>query len=73
MLKINPRTKHFYHFFCSKTVLDWRAKGVRVIAWTVNHPLEKQHFSRTLKITYLTDTLIGEATAHLTHHSNQVP
>lgn len=43
---------------------DWRDRGVRVIAWTVNQPVEKQHCSRILKITYMTDTLIGETTAH---------
>lgn len=46
-------------------VNQWRNKGVRVMAWTVNSPLEKQYFSRTLKITYLTDTLVGESTAHM--------
>lgn len=54
----------------SKTILDWRAKGIRVVAWTVNHPLEKQYCSRVLKITYLTDTLIGEATAHLQNQNS---
>ncbi|GJQ88100.1 hypothetical protein Trydic_g13110 [Trypoxylus dichotomus] len=43
-----------------RTVQDWREKGVRVIAWTVNHPVEKQHFARVLKVTYMTDTLTGE-------------
>ncbi|GLV31947.1 uncharacterized protein CBL_07707 [Carabus blaptoides fortunei] len=47
-----------------KVVNDWRNRGVRVIAWTVNHPVEKQHCSRILKITYMTDTLIGETSAH---------
>ncbi|KRT84830.1 hypothetical protein AMK59_1171, partial [Oryctes borbonicus] len=46
---------------CGRTVQDWREKGVRVIAWTVNHPVEKQHFARVLKITYMTDTLTGES------------
>lgn len=43
---------------------DWREKGVRVIAWTVNHPVEKQHLARVLKVTYMTDTLTGESTTH---------
>ncbi|KAK5649904.1 hypothetical protein RI129_000933 [Pyrocoelia pectoralis] len=47
-----------------KVVADWQAKGVRVMAWTVNHPVEKQYFAKTLKITYMTDTLTGESTVH---------
>ncbi|XP_049959353.1 glycerophosphodiester phosphodiesterase 1 [Schistocerca serialis cubense] len=43
-----------------ETVRKWKERGVRVIPWTVNHPLEKQFFSRILKITYMTDTLDGE-------------
>ena len=38
----------------------WKERGVRVIPWTVNLPLEKQYCRRILKVTYLTDTLIGE-------------
>lgn len=48
----------------SELILDWRKKGVRVMAWTVNTPVEKQYCARTLKITYLTDTLTGEMTTH---------
>lgn len=53
-----------YELISSKILNDWREKGIRVIAWTVNHPVEKQHFSRNLKLTYMTDTLIGESNAH---------
>lgn len=35
---------------------------MRVIAWTVNAPAEKAHFTKILKVTYMTDTLVGEAT-----------
>ncbi|KAK9879010.1 hypothetical protein WA026_003824 [Henosepilachna vigintioctopunctata] len=42
-----------------KTVLDWKNKGVRLMAWTVNSPIEKQFLAKILKITYLTDTLTG--------------
>ena len=38
----------------------WRERDVRVMPWTVNLPLEKQYCRRILKVTYLTDTLIGE-------------
>ncbi|KZC14714.1 PREDICTED: glycerophosphodiester phosphodiesterase 1 [Dufourea novaeangliae] len=41
-------------------VQTWHNRGVRVMAWTVNLPSEKVHFSRHLKITYLTDTLLHE-------------
>ena len=47
-----------------ETVLQWRERGVRVMVWTVNSPIEKQHITRNLKITYLTDTLTGEASVH---------
>jgi hypothetical protein len=39
----------------------WKERGLRVLPWTVNLPLEKQYCTRILKVTYLTDTLIGEA------------
>ncbi|EZA61238.1 hypothetical protein DMN91_004865 [Ooceraea biroi] len=38
-------------------VEQWCDRGIRVMAWTVNRPTEKTHFSKFLKITYLTDTL----------------
>ncbi|XP_011686913.1 PREDICTED: glycerophosphodiester phosphodiesterase 1 [Wasmannia auropunctata] len=40
-----------------RVIERWRDRGVRVMAWTVNRPTEKTHFSRFLKVTYLTDTL----------------
>lgn len=54
---------------CSEVIQNWRSKGVRVIAWTVNSPIEKQYIYRTLKIPYLTDTLTGETTVHNTMQS----
>lgn len=53
------------YVFFRKAILDWRQKGVRVICWTANSPTDKQYFARSLKITYLTDTLTGEATTHM--------
>ncbi|XP_069701333.1 glycerophosphodiester phosphodiesterase 1 isoform X2 [Periplaneta americana] len=44
----------------AEVVRRWKERGVRVMPWTVNLPLEKQYFSRILKVSYLTDTLIGE-------------
>lgn len=52
------------NYFYSEAMYNWRSRGIRVMAWTVNHPIEKQHFSRNYRLTYLTDTLIGEASAH---------
>ncbi|XP_063976720.1 glycerophosphodiester phosphodiesterase 1 [Diachasmimorpha longicaudata] len=43
-----------------KIIAEWRRRGIRVIAWSVNLPSEKLHFSKTLKIAYLTDTLLAE-------------
>ena len=45
---------------CREVVRLWRERGVRVMPWTVNLPPEKQYCRRILKVTYLTDTLIGE-------------
>jgi len=39
---------------------DWQQKGVRVVAWTVNNPVEKLYFESSLKITSMTDTLGGD-------------
>ncbi|CAH1109392.1 unnamed protein product [Psylliodes chrysocephalus] len=49
---------------CRDTISMWNSLGVRVIAWTINSPIEKQHMTRNLQITYLTDTLTGENTIH---------
>ncbi|XP_017876714.1 glycerophosphodiester phosphodiesterase 1 [Ceratina calcarata] len=43
-----------------RIVKEWAARDVRIIAWTVNLPSEKLHFSRLMKVTYLTDTLLVE-------------
>ncbi|CAL1676833.1 unnamed protein product [Lasius platythorax] len=40
-----------------RVIERWCERGIRVMAWTVNRPSEKTHFSRLLKVTYLTDTL----------------
>ncbi|XP_057337596.1 glycerophosphodiester phosphodiesterase 1 [Microplitis mediator] len=39
---------------------EWKTRGVRVLAWPINLPSEKIHYTKTLKITYLTDTLLTE-------------
>lgn len=41
-------------------IQQWGDRNVRVMAWPVNLPSEKLHFSRLLKVTYLTDTLLAE-------------
>lgn len=43
--------------YCRRIIEGWRDRGVRVMAWSVNRPTEKTHFSKFLKVTYLTDTL----------------
>ncbi|KAK9502884.1 hypothetical protein O3M35_011571 [Rhynocoris fuscipes] len=43
----------------AEVVLYWRARNVRVYAWTVNNPLEKLHLTRNLGVGYFTDTMLG--------------
>ena len=43
-----------------RVIQVWHDRNVRVMAWTVNLPSEKLHFSRLFKITYITDTLLVE-------------
>ena len=38
-------------------VADWKDKGVKVMAWTVNNPLEKAYLRHVLGVQCLTDTL----------------
>ncbi|XP_034236226.1 glycerophosphodiester phosphodiesterase 1 [Thrips palmi] len=38
----------------------WRERHLRVVAWSANKPVEKKYFSKILKVTYMTDTMIGE-------------
>jgi len=38
-------------------VLDWKRRGVRVMAWTVNSPLEKATMRHLMGVQVLTDTL----------------
>jgi glycerophosphoinositol glycerophosphodiesterase len=51
-------------------VLDWRRRGVRVMAWTVNSPLEKAVMRRLLGVQVLTDTLDRWAAAPCTQPSH---
>lgn len=41
-------------------IKEWRDRGIRPCVWTINKPVDKHYIHRTLKCTYLTDTLIGE-------------
>ncbi|XP_068967746.1 glycerophosphodiester phosphodiesterase 1 isoform X1 [Bombus flavifrons] len=41
-------------------IRKWYNRDIRIMAWTVNLPSEKLHFSRLFKVTYLTDTLLVE-------------
>ncbi|OAD60501.1 Glycerophosphodiester phosphodiesterase 1 [Eufriesea mexicana] len=43
-----------------RIIQEWYNRDIRVMAWTVNLPSEKSHFSRLFKVTYLTDTLLVE-------------
>ena len=43
-----------------RVIEEWNNRDIRVMAWTVNLPSEKLHYSRLCKVTYLTDTLLLE-------------
>lgn len=49
-----------YIVYFRRIVQEWHNRNIRVMAWTVNLPSEKSHFTRQLKVTYLTDTLLLE-------------
>ena len=38
-------------------VQKWRERGLRIIAWTVNNPLERDYLERVLHVTCMSDTL----------------
>ncbi|KAJ8669713.1 hypothetical protein QAD02_000972 [Eretmocerus hayati] len=40
-------------------VHTWNQKGIRILAWSVNLPYEKQHFLKNLRVSYLTDTMLS--------------
>jgi len=44
-------------FVTREYVDQWRKKGVRVMAWTVNCPLEKEYLRKVIGVQVLTDTL----------------
>ncbi|CAH1398596.1 unnamed protein product [Nezara viridula] len=43
----------------AEVVNYWKLRNVRVIAWTVNSPLEKVYFVKNLGISYMTDSMLG--------------
>ena len=44
--------------FVTREYVDmWKSKGVRVMAWTVNRPVEKQFMREVLGVQVLTDTM----------------
>ncbi|XP_062845809.1 glycerophosphodiester phosphodiesterase 1 isoform X2 [Trichomycterus rosablanca] len=46
------------------TVQYWSARGVEVVAWTVNTAVEKEFCQRQLNIDYITDSLIEDCEPH---------
>lgn len=40
-------------------VNQWRAKGIEVMSWTVNNPLEKEFHLKNLRIPVITDSLLN--------------
>jgi len=44
----------------SKRYIDaWRSKDVQVLAWTVNHPLEKEYLMKIHQVPIVTDSLLN--------------
>lgn len=39
-------------------VRGWKERGVHVLAWTVNHSVEKECMTKWLQLPYITDTLV---------------
>lgn len=38
-------------------VRRWQKNGIKILAWTVNHPIEKEFIRKSLQISFITDTL----------------
>ncbi|EDO48015.1 predicted protein [Nematostella vectensis] len=53
-------------FLCNKDhvskfyVEEWRERGVSLVLWTVNNPVEQKFFSQSLKLPIMTDYLCSE-------------
>lgn len=41
-------------------VKEWRDKGISVVLWTVNSPVEKRYFTEVLKCPIMTDSVKGD-------------
>ncbi|TRY97844.1 hypothetical protein DNTS_014974 [Danionella cerebrum] len=52
------------NFISPDYVQYWAARGVEVVGWTVNTAVEKQYYQQTLKINYITDSLIEDCEPH---------
>ncbi|XP_076314595.1 glycerophosphodiester phosphodiesterase 1-like isoform X2 [Tachypleus tridentatus] len=46
-----------FHSWLWEYLRMWSARGVQVIPWTINHPVEKEHFSSILNLPIMTDSL----------------
>ncbi|XP_015271615.1 PREDICTED: glycerophosphodiester phosphodiesterase 1 [Gekko japonicus] len=52
------------NFVSQEYVRQWSAKGIQVVAWTVNTIAEKMYYENVLQASYITDSLIEDCDPH---------
>ncbi|XP_054848656.1 glycerophosphodiester phosphodiesterase 1 [Eublepharis macularius] len=52
------------NFISQEYVRQWSAKGIQVVAWTVNTIAEKMYYENILQASYITDSLIEDCDPH---------
>ncbi|KAL8175447.1 UNVERIFIED_CONTAM: Glycerophosphocholine phosphodiesterase [Gekko kuhli] len=52
------------NFVSQEYVRQWSAKGIQVVAWTVNTIAEKMYYENVLQTSYITDSLIEDCDPH---------
>ncbi|XP_077172683.1 glycerophosphodiester phosphodiesterase 1 [Paroedura picta] len=52
------------NFVSQEYVRQWSARGIQVVAWTVNTLAEKMYYENVLQTTYITDSLIEDCDPH---------
>ncbi|NXV73618.1 GDE1 phosphodiesterase, partial [Atlantisia rogersi] len=52
------------NFVSQEYVRHWSARGVQVVAWTVNTFAEKHYYENVLDCSYITDSLVEDCEPH---------